>query len=85
MSVRLTTRTCSIDAAPSTASSTESLSGAALPRRHWPSVVTTSLASASSMRERSAEDEKPAKTTLWVSPRRAHASIETMASGTMGM
>ncbi|SLA97283.1 Uncharacterised protein [Mycobacteroides abscessus subsp. abscessus] len=59
--------------------------GAAAPRRHWPSTVTTSLAWASSMRERRAVAENPAKTTEWVRPRRAQASMVTIASGIIGM
>ena len=35
------------------------------PRRHPPSAVTTTVASASRMRSRSASDEKPPKTTEW--------------------
>ena len=38
-----------------------------------------------SMRARSADAEKPANTTLCITPRRAHASIATMASGTIGI
>jgi hypothetical protein len=37
------------------------------------------------MRAFSAEAEKPANTTLCMMPRRAQASIATMASGTIGM
>ena len=90
MPVRRTTTTCSTGppsavVSPPTASSTASLSEAALPRRYWPSVVMTIFASASSMRARSAEAEKPANTTLCMTPNRAHASIETIASGTIGM
>ena len=68
-----------------TASSTDSFSDTALPRRYCPSVVMTSLASASSIRARSAGAEKPANTTECITPSRAHASIATMASGTIGM
>ncbi|SHV60599.1 Uncharacterised protein [Mycobacteroides abscessus subsp. abscessus] len=56
-----------------------------MPRRHWPSEVITSLACASSMRARSAAAENPAKTTLCIRPSRAHASIATIASGSIGM
>lgn len=45
----------------------------------------TSLASPSSMRERTASAEKPPKTTEWIAPIRAQASMEITASGTMGM
>ena len=67
------------------ASSTASFSDTALPRRNWPSVVMTTLASASSMRALSAEAEKPANTTECMTPSRAQASIAMMASGTIGM
>ena len=42
--VRLRTSTCSIALSPETAWSACSLTGTALPRRNWPSVVTSSLA-----------------------------------------
>lgn len=83
--MRRTTSTCSTLGWSATASSTASLSEAALPRRYWPSVVMTSLASASSTRAFSADAENPAKTTLCMAPRRAQASIATIASGTIGM
>jgi hypothetical protein len=57
----------------------------ASPRRYCPSVVITSFASASSMRAFRAVAEKPANTTLCMTPRRAQASIATIASGTIGM
>ena len=85
MPVRRTTSTCSTDFCPSTASSTDSFSDTALPRRNCPSVVMTSLASASSTRAFSADAENPAKTTLCMMPSRAQASIATMASGTIGI
>ncbi len=88
MPVRRTTSTCSTGLAspsPSIASSTPAFSGAALPRRYCPSVVITSLASASSMRALSAEAENPANTTECIAPSRAHASIAMIASGTIGM
>ena len=56
-----------------------------MPRRYCPSVVINSLASASSMRARSAFAEKPANTTLCMMPSRAQASIATIASGIIGM
>ncbi|GFG55937.1 hypothetical protein MMUR_00730 [Mycolicibacterium murale] len=70
---------------PAMASSTPAFSETACPRRYCPSVVMTSLAEASSMRALSALAEKPANTTECMTPRRAHASIATMASGTIGM
>jgi hypothetical protein len=55
------------------------------PRRNCPSEVITSLASASSMRLRSASAEKPPKTTECGAPMRAHASMATTACGIIGM
>ena len=40
---------------------------------------------ASSMRVASSRGAKPPKTTEWIAPMRAQASIATTASGTMGM
>ena len=62
--VRRTTRTCStrlLTRRPPRR--TDSFSDTAWPRRNCPSVVITSLASASSMRAASADAEKPANTT----------------------
>ena len=84
VSVRLTTRTCSIDGVSLTASSVFSFIGAGLPRRYWPSEVISSFASASSTRALSAPGENPPKTTLCAAPSRAQASIETTASGIIG-
>jgi len=42
------------------------------------------VASASFMRSRSASALNPPKTTLWVAPIRAQASMATAASGIMG-
>ena len=47
--------------------------------------VTTTVGRASSMRMASSREAKPPKTTEWTAPRRAHASIATTASGTIGM
>ena len=58
--------------------------GAGLPRRYCPSEVISSLASASSMRERNAPGENPPKTTLCAAPSRAQASIANTASGIIG-
>ena len=44
-----------------------------------------SLGLASSMRLASSFDAKPPKTTEWTAPMRAHASMATTASGTIGM
>ena len=40
---------------------------------------------ASSIRLASSLEAKPPKTTEWIAPRRAHASIAITASGTIGM
>jgi hypothetical protein len=47
--------------------------------------VTTTFGFASSIRLASSCDAKPPKTTEWIAPMRAHASIAMTASGTMGM
>jgi len=44
-----------------------------------------SLGLASSMRLASSFDAKPPKTTEWIAPMRAHASMAITASGTIGM
>ena len=46
--------------------------------------ATFPVASASFMRSRTASAEKPPKTTLWVAPIRAQASMAMAASGIMG-
>jgi len=46
---------------------------------------TMTLGSASSMRADSSAGAKPPKTTEWMAPRRAQASIAMTASGTIGM
>jgi len=66
------------------ASSTVGLSAWALPRRKPPSAVMTSVASWSRMRPASASAENPPKTTEWVAPMRAQASMATTASGIIG-
>ena len=64
MPVRRTTRTCSTRLlARRPPRRRDSFSDTAFPRRYCPSVVITSLASASSMRAFSADAEKPANTT----------------------
>ena len=45
----------------------------------------TALHSASLMRSMSESGEKPPNTTEWGAPMRAHASIATGSSGTIGM
>ena len=46
---------------------------------------TTTLGWASSIRAASSPGAKPPKTTEWMAPSRAHASIAMTASGTIGM
>ena len=82
-SVRRTTSTFSIVGHIATASSAMSLSGMICPRRHAPSPVMTSLQEASWMRSARADAAKPPKTTEWIAPMRAQASIEIGSSGTM--
>ena len=72
--VRLTT-SWRTPARPASALSALALSGVRRPPRGASSAVTTSLAPESSMRERSASAEKPAKTTEWTAPMRAQASM----------
>ncbi len=45
----------------------------------------TSFGLASSMRVASSGEAKPPKTTEWMAPMRAQASIATTVSGTIGM
>jgi hypothetical protein len=71
-------------APPASASSTAGLSALGAPRRKPPSAVMTSLASASSIRERSASAEKPPNTTEWGAPMRAQASMAMTASAIIG-
>ena len=82
--VRRTTTTLRMVGTPATAASTFAFSGTIAPRRWPPSAVTSTVASASFMRSRSASAEKPPKTTLWVAPMRAQASIAIAASGIIG-
>ncbi len=62
-------------ARPASALSALALSGVRRPPRGASSAVTSSLAPESSMRERSASAEKPAKTIEWIAPIRAQASM----------
>ncbi len=83
--VRLTTITVLTSGHSLSASSTFFLSGTIPPRRKPPSAVMSTVDSASWMRSRTASGAKPPKITLWGAPMRAHASIATAVSGTMGM
>ena len=81
--VRRSTSTRSIEGQSATAASAVSLRGTTLPRRHAPSAVMRTFASASLMRSRSESAEKPPKTTECGAPMRAQASSEIGSSGTM--
>ena len=65
-------------------SSTVVLIGAVLPLRRAPSTVISALACEKSIRSATDSAEKPPKTTLWIAPIRAQASIETATSGIIG-
>ena len=65
-------------------SSTVSLIGAVLPLRRAPSTVISVLASENSIRSLTDSALKPPKTTLWIAPMRAQASIATATSGIIG-
>ena len=65
-------------------SSTCCLIGAVLPLRRAPSTVMSALASENSIRSLTDSAEKPPKTTLWIAPMRAQASIATTTSGIIG-
>ena len=65
-------------------SSTCSLIGAVFPFRRAPSTVTSALASANSIRSLTDSALKPPKTTLWIAPILAQASIATATSGIIG-
>ena len=88
-SPRLTTSTCSTvccSPSPRSASawSTAGFSAETRPLRYPPSAVMTSLAPASSIRERRLSALNPPKTTEWMAPTRATASIAAIASGIIG-
>ena len=81
--VRMTSTTFSIVGVSSSASSAIFLSGTTFPRRQPPSAVIRSFAPWSLMRSRRASAEKPPKTTEWIAPMRAQASIAIGSSGTI--
>ena len=83
--VRSTTTTWSTQGHSDTATSTLPFNATALPRRQPPSAVTTTLASASRIRSRSASGENPPNTTECTAPILVQASIATASSGTIGM
>ena len=68
-----------------TAISTLALRGIDLPPRTPSSAVMTSLHSLSSILSLRASGEKPPKTTEWIAPSLAQASIATVASTIIGM
>ena len=82
---RSTTTTCSIFGSESRISSTAGFIGTGSPRRSVASAVTSAFASETSIRSRTDSAEKPPKTTLWIAPMRAQASIAISVSGIIGM
>ena len=84
-SVRRTTTTCSIDGVSASATSALALSGTTWPRRHPPSDVIRTFASASLMRSDSESGENPPNTTECGAPMRAQASSAIGSSGIIGM
>lgn len=78
--VRRTTSTCSRCGTSAAALSAADLTSTALPRRHCPSLVTSSFAPVSSIRNRTASAEKPPNTRECTAPIRAHASAVTTVS-----
>ena len=87
MPVRCTTMTFSTQSVPSTsrARSTFIFSGVCLPPRKPSSAVMTSFDWLSTIRLARLSAEKPPKTTECTAPIRAQASIEIIASGTIGI
>jgi hypothetical protein len=83
--VRLSTITRSTLGVAGTARSTLDLSSMIFPRRQPPSAVMMTRAWQSFTRSLIASLENPPKMTVWITPRRAHASIAIAASGTIGM
>jgi hypothetical protein len=75
--------TCSMVGHSSRASSAFCLSGTSWPRRHAPSPVIRTLASASLIRSRRASAENPPNTTEWGAPILAQASMAAGSSGTI--
>lgn len=69
---------------PPTAVSALALTGTAVPRRYWPSVVTSSLAPVSSTRNFRASAEKPPNTSECTAPILAQASVMTIVSTSTG-
>ena len=69
---------------PSRISSTASFIGIGSPRRSVASAVTSAFASENCIRSFTDSAEKPPKTTLWIAPIRAQASIAATVSGSIG-
>ncbi len=82
---RLSTTTCCTLGVFGRARSTLALSSMIRPRRQPPSAVMISFAWQSLTRSLMASELKPPKMTVCTTPSRAHASMATAASGTMGM
>ena len=77
--------TCSTPGQRARATSAADFSGTTSPRLQAASWVTTTLASASSIRSASASEENPPNTTEWTAPIRAQASIVIGSSGIIPM
>ena len=83
---RRCTTTCSTSWSPAASvASTMCLSGTTLPRRRVESATKTAFEPDRRMRWPSAPSPKPANTTLWMAPMRAHASISAIASTLTGI
>ena len=83
--VRRTTKQVLTEGQRASASSALALSGILRPPRSPSSAVMRQLESQSWMRPTRLSGEKPPKTTLWIAPMRAQASMAKAASGIIGM
>ena len=82
--VRRTTSTCSRCGRSRAASSAADFTSTAVPRRNWPSEVTSSFARVSSSRKRTASALNPPNTSECTAPIRAQASTITIVSTSTG-
>ena len=80
-----TTTVLTLSPRSSSAASTICFSATGLPLREVASVQKTALQPARLIRSPNAPEPKPAKTTRWIAPIRAQASMVTIASGQVGM
>ena len=85
LNVRRTIITCWTEGQVSSALSTVGFSGFGFVPRNAPSAVITNLQSESCIQSASDCAEKPANTTEWMAPIRAHASTAIANSGIIGM